>query len=361
MVRMALLLSLLAGCLLGPGPDAAWAHDPGLSMADFRLGPQQFTGHLTFARRDIDLLVPIDADQDGIATAAEFAAAAAPLTALVPQTLALRLDGQLLAGQITALELDQSDALHLQLLYVLPEGQKLRVTVPILAQLPRGHRQYASVRTMPGTLIAERLLDHEHHTFDLTLEATPPAPPSVQSFRQFLLLGVEHIVTGYDHILFLFGLLVIGGSFWSAGKIITSFTAAHSITLALATLNILQFPSHLVEPLIAVSIIYVGLENLWRRDLPHRWRLTFGFGLIHGLGFASVLRDLGMGGREALVPLLAFNGGVELGQLAIALLLVPLMGSFQKLPQFFPRFTTSCSVLVSLAGLYWLLQRTVFL
>ena len=120
------------------------------------------------------------------------------------------------------------------------------------------------------------------------------------SFLQFLRLGVEHMITGYDHVLFLFALLIVGNSVRSAAKLITSFTVAHSITLALATFNVVHLPPHVVEPLIAISIIYVGLENLWHRHLQHRWLLTFGFGLIHGLGFASVLRDTGIGGAEPL-------------------------------------------------------------
>jgi hydrogenase/urease accessory protein HupE len=232
--------------------------------------------------------------------------------------------------------------------------------VPIIAALARGHRQYAAVRNAQEALVVERMLDADHASFDLPLGAMTMPAQATPSFRQFLLLGVEHIVTGYDHLLFLFGLLIIGGSFWSACRIITSFTVAHSITLALATLNVIGLQSSLVEPLIAASIVYVGLENLWRRDLQHRWRLTFGFGLLHGLGFASVLHDLGIGGREAIVPLLSFNCGVELGQMTIALLVLPLMWQVQKLPQFFPRFATSCSLLVTLAGTYWLLERAVF-
>ena len=109
-----------------------------------------------------------------------------------------------------------------------------------------------------------------------------------------------------------------------------------------------------------ISIIYVGLENLWHRHLQHRWLLTFGFGLIHGLGFASVLRDLGIGGSRAIVPLLAFNGGVELGQVAMALLVLPLVWQAQQLPRLVPHFATVCSALVTLAGTYWLLERTVW-
>jgi hydrogenase/urease accessory protein HupE len=247
-----------------------------------------------------------------------------------------------------------------RLVFPRPVGTQLSVQVPIIAALARGHRQYATMRNAQDALLVERMLDADHARFDLPLAAITTPAQATPSFRQFLRLGVEHIVTGYDHLLFLFGLLLSGGSFWSACRIITSFTVAHSITLALATLNVMSLSSRLVEPLIAASIIYVGLENLWRRDLQHRWRLTFGFGLLHGLGFALVLRDLGIGGRAAIVPLLSFNGGVELGQMTIALLVLPLMWQVQKLPQFFPRFATSCSLLVTLAGTYWLLERTVF-
>ena len=127
----------------------------------------------------------------------------------------------------------------------------------------------------------------------LEIDAVPAATSS--SFREFLTLGVEHILTGYDHLVFLLGLLIAGGSLMAAAKIITSFTVAHSITLAVATLGWINISPRIVEPLIAVSIAYVGLENIFRRDLNRRWLLTFGFGLIHGFGFASVLREMGIG------------------------------------------------------------------
>ena len=137
-------------------------------------------------------------------------------------------------------------------------------------------------------------------------------------------LGIEHILTGYDHLLFLFGLLVIGIGFPDAAMIITSFTVAQSITIALATYDIVRLPGGIVEPLIAHSIGYIGIENILKEETRYRWALTFVFGLIHGLGFASVLRDLGIGDRtgDGWIVLL-FNLGVELGQLGIACLVLP--------------------------------------
>jgi HupE / UreJ protein len=109
-------------------------------------------------------------------------------------------------------------------------------------------------------------------------------------------------------------------------RIVTSFTLAHSLTLALATMELVRLPSVWVESLIALSIVYVGVENILRRDPTRRWLLTFGFGLVHGFGFASVLQDLGIGagGGPAAIPLLSFNLGVEAGQLAIVALVLPL-------------------------------------
>jgi hydrogenase/urease accessory protein HupE len=145
--------------------------------------------------------------------------------------------------------------------------------------------------------------------------------------------------------------------------IVTCFTLAHSLTLALATLDLVHVPARWVEPLIAASIVFVGVENLFRRgeEPPGRWALTFGFGLIHGFGFASVLRDLGVGGggRGLLMPLFSFNLGVELGQVVIAAVVLPLVWRWRKNEKFVARGVPALSGAVALMGLYWLLERTV--
>ena len=130
------------------------------------------------------------------------------------------------------------------------------------------------------------------------------------TFNDFLLLGIEHILTGYDHLLFLLSLLIVTRSFWPAFKIITYFTIAHSITLALAGLNIIDIPGNIVEPLIAATIVYVAVENILRDGKPkgRQW-LTFFFGLVHGFGFAAVLREMGISSYETgiLVPLFVLS------------------------------------------------------
>jgi hypothetical protein len=152
--------------------------------------------------------------------------------------------------------------------------------------------------------------------------------------RDFLLLGIEHIFTGYDHLAFLFGLLLVAGlDRLRAGLryvlgVVTAFTVAHSLTLISAGLGWLRLPSHVVEPAIALSIAYVAVENLVVERPRSRWLLTFGFGLVHGFGFASVLRDVGLPPRGLVLSLLSFNLGVELGQLAVVLMVAPALWLF---------------------------------
>jgi hypothetical protein len=197
--------------------------------------------------------------------------------------------------------------------------------------------------------------------------SSSPNPASKASFAGFLKMGVSHIWTGYDHLLFLFGLLIVTKNFRSSVTIITCFTIAHSISLAAATLNLVpvtpHFSSKVVEPLIAVSIIYVGVENLIRSGEPKgRWLLTFAFGLIHGLGFAYALKEVGVGsnGASIIVPLVSFNLGVEAGQIAIAAVALPLIWKLRTRPVFVARWVPACSVLVATLGTFWFVQRIWF-
>jgi hypothetical protein len=172
---------------------------------------------------------------------------------------------------------------------------------------------------------------------------------------KFVWLGVEHIFIGYDHILFLVGLL-IASEFWSLVKIVSSFTIAHTLTLVLAATGIVALPSRLVEVCIAATIVYIASENLMRKSIGERWQVTFAFGLIHGFGFANVLRDLGLP-REGLIRcLIAFNVGVELGQLAIVAMLWPLWRCVQS-SKYAPHATQLLSLAIFALGSAWFVDR----
>jgi len=160
--------------------------------------------------------------------------------------------------------------------------------------------------------------------------ATSPVNASM-SVGSFFFLGVEHIVTGYDHLLFLLALILCGGNLIQLLKIITAFTLAHSLTLAAAALNIITLPSVLVEAVIALSIAYVAFENLYPRyAISKRWTISFVFGLMHGFGFSSVLREIGLPQDNLISSLLNFNLGVEAGQLAAVILVLPVLFWLRK-------------------------------
>ena len=173
----------------------------------------------------------------------------------------------------------------------------------------------------------------------------------------FFELGVEHILTGYDHLLFLGALLLRGGRLLSLFKIITAFTIAHSITLALAGLGVVTVPERLVESVIAASIVYVALENIFLRQAPsQRWLVSFVFGLVHGFGFASALDPLHLPARHLALALLSFNIGVETGQALVVALLLPIL-VWMRGARWERRTVQTASGAVALLGFVWLVER----
>ncbi len=174
--------------------------------------------------------------------------------------------------------------------------------------------------------------------------------------RLFVPLGIEHILTGYDHIAFLLGIIVIELSIREILKIITAFTVAHSITLLLAASGTVSLNSRLVECVIAFSICYVALENIFRKKVHYRWLITFGFGLIHGFGFASALRELLVGKTHLLLSVLCFNTGVEMGQLMLFFLLLPILYLLKK-QLGYRLVTVGASAVIFVTGFGWLMER----
>ena len=165
-----------------------------------------------------------------------------------------------------------------------------------------------------------------------------------------LKLGIEHILTGADHLVFLLGLILVGGSLRSLIGVVTAFTLAHSITLALAAFSIFAPSPRLVEPAIALSIAYVGVENLFVTDASKRWRITFPFGLIHGFGFAGALREIALPRGQVPIALVSFNLGVELGQLAVLSIALPLVLAARNASWFGDRGVRTLSIAIAIGG-----------
>ena len=199
-----------------------------------------------------------------------------------------------------------------------------------------------------------------------TVMLSAPAPQLLATFERYLVTGIEHIFLGYDHIAFLVAVVLWARRLVPVIKIVTAFTIAHSITLSLATLNVVVIPGAIVEPAIAASIVYVAMENFFTRNIDRRWRVTFAFGLVHGFGFASVLREMGLPTNAVVPALAAFNIGVEIGQVAIVSIVVPALMALDQLIAFGgPKPARASSVVYALSALitalggYWFLSRVL--
>jgi hydrogenase/urease accessory protein HupE len=360
------------------------AHDPGISTVQVEVRADALVLVNGFAPADAAMFLPPEKRTEGSWSEAEFEAAKPGLSAIAPGLWRVKVDGREVGPATSLVQLLPGDNVSFEYRFDL---SKMPGTVTLeatrLGELPTTHRQFLILADVRGSTLAKKLLSGRDPVLEADLRGptvgtaetampgtpaataspVPPAPAESGTFWGFLKLGVEHIWTGYDHLLFLFALLIVCSRFGSIVGIISCFTLAHSITLAAATLEWVEVPSHWVEPAIAASIVYVGLENLWLRgrEPKARWALTFCFGLIHGFGFAGVLRDLGLGrGQDGIaLPLFSFNLGVELGQIAVAAIVLPGLWQLRKKPEFVRRGVPALSILVTLAGFYWLLDRTV--
>jgi hydrogenase/urease accessory protein HupE len=293
-------------------------------------------------------------------------------------------DPQVLAERAAAIQDMFAPRLH-----ILVDGRMLRPPVwsgiePLLER--QSLRMHATVplENAPGVVVFESAMftyDPVHQTFvnvyemnDLRLQAildvtktrveyfSGSRQGAFAVFQKFVPSGFEHILIGPDHLLFLTGLLLLGGSLRRLTLIVTAFTIAHSITLSLAALNILHPSARIVEPAIALSIIYVGIDNLMvkgGRDV-RAW-IAFGFGFIHGFGFANVLQSMDLPRRALGWSLFSFNLGVELGQLLVVLAVgSAIVALHARQPNTGRRLATVGSIIVSVAGAYWFIQRVFF-
>ncbi|MGH9784001.1 MAG: HupE/UreJ family protein [Terriglobia bacterium] len=210
-----------------------------------------------------------------------------------------------------------------------------------------------------GELTSQAILDRNHAEFEY-FAGTRQGVLAV--FRKFVPAGVHHILIGPDHLLFLVGLLLLGGSLRQLLLIVTAFTVAHSITLSLAALNLVTPPASIVEPAIALSIVYVGVDNLMvGRGRDVRGWIALAFGFIHGFGFASVLREMGLPSRALGWSLFSFNLGVEIGQLLVVVLVASALLALRARNETAGRrLAFAGSLVVVVMGAFWFVQRVFF-
>ena len=241
-------------------------------------------------------------------------------------------------------------------------------TLKIYDQLPAvlGDQLHTLARIEWSEGAQQFVFSSETPEFSLTVNAASPAISATletQGAGYFFTLGITHILTGYDHLLFLLALLLGGGGLLTLLKIVTAFTVAHSITLAMAVLGVVNLPSHWVEAAIAASIAFVAAENLLaRRAITQRWIISFLFGLVHGFGFSSILRELGLPQDNLLLALLNFNLGVETGQAAVVIAVVLVISLLSKVSADATkhRYSTALSSFVLAIGLGLFVERLLF-
>jgi hypothetical protein len=362
---------LLACVLSVAGPSVAAAHPAPFSYLDVRSVASGIEGALVVHDFDVAHDLGVDAPErlQDPAFAERFRD---HLTRLMDSRLTILLDGSRATLTWTGLEvLPERQSLQLAFRHDGPRPGAIRVDAVVFPYDPV-HQTFVNIYE-DGRLRHQAILDVSRHAMDYyagTWQGTAAV------LAVFVPSGIEHILIGPDHVLFLIGLLLLGGSLRTLVTIVTAFTLGHSLTLSLAALDIVSPPASIIEPAIALSIVFVGADNLLvQKDLarlPGSGRATSltarprdirawvasAFGLVHGFGFASVLKELGLPMTALGWSLFSFNLGVEIGQLGIVLLVALALAAVRRHSPRASRWLVSAgSVAVIAAGGYWFVQR----
>ena len=348
LIRRLVLALLFVGGLSHP----AQAHPFSQSGSRLVVSGPDVRASLTINLLDFHSMPDIDKNRDNRISYPELDEAIERIHAAVSQHFVVRSSGGLIQTTVERYQLADDTTVRLDLLYRFANDvTTIDVTSTLAAITQPNHRHLMSVTSGPFTHEAILDLERPSATFDTTGGSS-----YLRTFGSFLWLGVGHIFTGYDHLAFLVGLLIATGSFRSLVKIVTSFTVAHSITLALATFDALVLPTRVTESLIALSIAYVAAENLLRSRAIERYRITFLFGLVHGFGFATILRQMQLPRRNLALSLFSFNAGVELGQLLFIAIVFP-MTLYLAASRWQTRIRSAVSFGVVCLSMYWFVQR----
>ncbi|HUP39717.1 MAG TPA: HupE/UreJ family protein [Vicinamibacterales bacterium] len=280
---------------------------------------------------------------------------------LVQSRIALTADGEALRNVTWSAPEGVPDrqSIRLQATYMLTRPAGRLDVVTLMFPYDPEHRTFLNVYEN-GSVAAQAILDKDRTTFEY-FTGTRQGIRAV--LQKFVPAGVHHILVGPDHLLFLVGLLLLGGTLKQLLLVVTAFTIAHSITLSLAALGVVIPPANAIEPAIALSIVYVGADNLLvsagGRD-TRAW-IAFAFGFIHGFGFANVLREMDLPGRALGWTLFAFNIGVEIGQLVFVMLVASLLIWIRSRSEAAARrLVFAGSIFVMLAGAFWFVERVFF-
>ena len=365
-----LLAALVCTFVLPP----AFAHKPSDSYLTLKVDGARIDGQWDIALRDLDHALGLDANQDGAITWGEVRARQAEIAAYALARLRLgpasapcptRVDDQLVDNH--------SDGAYAVLRFTAicaAAPKTLAVAYHLFFDLDPQHRGLVRLEYQGTTRAGILGVDSSEQKFTLAESS------AWEQFVDYGREGVWHIWTGFDHVLFLLSLLLpavlvraqtpgrrwqpaanFRAAFWDVVRVVTAFTLAHSITLSLAALGVVSLPSRWVESAIALSVVLAALNNIRPLVYDKRWVIAFCFGLIHGFGFASVLADLGLPQESLLIALVAFNVGVELGQLVIVGVFLPIAYRLRTTGLYQRLLVVYGSALIALIASVWLIQR----
>ncbi|MGH8720299.1 MAG: HupE/UreJ family protein [Burkholderiales bacterium] len=361
------LAKLLLVCAISP----VHSHKPSDSYLALEIKDDIVAVQWDIALRDLHHALGLDRDNDGAITWGELKEKHRDIASYTNSRLALGSDGKSCApGPIQHLVDEHSDGAYAVLKFsaqCVASVNALEISYGLLFDLDPQHRGLLRLSYGDQTVSAIFSPEKSAQRFELSESA---------KWRQFLAYcgeGIWHIWIGFDHILFLLSLLLpsvlifsarkwqaspkFGSAFWEVFKIVTAFTLAHSITLSLAALEVIQLPSRWVESAIAASVVIAALNNIFPVVQSRRWIVAFLFGLIHGFGFASVLTDLGLPKGSLLIALVAFNVGVEIGQLAIVSTFLPIAFWIRETWFYQRALLTGGSAAVAALASLWLIER----
>jgi hydrogenase/urease accessory protein HupE len=367
-----LLRSAFLACVLLP--LLAQAHKPSDAYLQLQVQGSHIEQRFDIALRDLERDLALDANDNGQLEWGEVHTRWNDIAQTAQQGLSLTADGQACTpGPLGSPQLDEhSDGRYAVLMrrWACPADiRQLDVGYTLFAQTDPTHRGIAHVQHGAQSDTAVLVPTAASHRFEVAAGDGPPT-----GFAGFVLEGMHHILIGTDHILFLLALLLPAvlvrtkRNGWQAApqlrpvlldvlRVVTAFTVAHSITLALAAFDVVNPPSRWVESIIAASVVLAALNNLYPVICEGRWKLTFVFGLVHGFGFASALKDIGLTKAGLALPLFGFNLGVELGQLAIVAIFFAVVWTLRDTRLYRGAGLRAGSVAITLLALGWLVER----
>jgi hydrogenase/urease accessory protein HupE len=359
-MRQAISCALGGLCLVLAASLPVLAHPVPFSYLDLRLQPGrggEIDGSLVVHIFDLGHDLKIDPPERLLEPSAVAERTAAIIDLLSPR-LSVSADGRAVQAEWSQVEIlaeRQSIRVHLHYRPGAPPG-----TVTVAAGMfPYDSTHQTFVNIYDGNALTQAILDRGRNQFEYYAGSRQGA---LAVMRKFIPAGIHHILIGPDHLLFLVGLLLLGGTIRQLAVVVTAFTVAHSITLSLAALNIVTPPARIIEPAIALSIVYVGADNLLvRNGRDVRAWIAFAFGFIHGFGFANVLREMELPSRALGWTLFSFNLGVEIGQLLVVVVVASALSALRSQSEALGRrLAFAGSLVVMAAGAFWFVQRVFF-